>query len=73
MVIEYIDYRKCNCCGTCVLRCPVDVIRINREEKKPVIRYPEECMSCNFCTYQCPRKAIWVGRDRPADNVMAWG
>ena len=38
MVIERIDQELCNGCGICVTTCSVDVIRMDRELKKAVIK-----------------------------------
>jgi len=74
MPIDEIDPDLCNGCGICVKVCPMDVIRIDKERKKAVIKYPEECMLCGFCLEHCPEKAIHISRGyykRPI--ILGWG
>jgi ferredoxin len=42
MSIELIDPELCNGCGICVNSCSVDVIRMDTETEKAIIRYPED-------------------------------
>lgn len=58
-MIEKIDADKCISCGSCVNRCPLDVIRFGTE-KKAYIAYPEDCMTCYICERFCPVGAIYV-------------
>jgi NAD-dependent dihydropyrimidine dehydrogenase PreA subunit len=60
MTIESIDTDLCNGCGICVDTCSADVIRMDDEEKKAVIKYPEDCLSCALCEFECPQNAIYV-------------
>ena len=59
MVAE-IDETKCNGCGVCVDRCPMDVIRIDAKSDKAVIKYSEDCTGCFECELTCPYDAIYV-------------
>lgn len=52
------DLDKCIGCGTCVSTCPRDVFRLNDEEGKSVIAYPEECQTCGMCYMYCPTGSI---------------
>jgi NAD-dependent dihydropyrimidine dehydrogenase PreA subunit len=56
MSIERINPELCDGCGICVNGCPVDVIRMDDESKKAVIRYPEECICRDYCELDCTRK-----------------
>ncbi|MBN2041964.1 MAG: ferredoxin family protein [Spirochaetes bacterium] len=55
-----VDYDKCNGCMACYKACYVDVIRWDRDNKKPIIAYPEECATCSWCELSCPQGAITV-------------
>jgi NAD-dependent dihydropyrimidine dehydrogenase PreA subunit len=72
MVIERIDQELCNGCGICVNTCTVDVIRMDEELKKAVIKYPEECICCAFCELDCPQKAIYVSPEKNTPVMVAW-
>jgi NAD-dependent dihydropyrimidine dehydrogenase PreA subunit len=71
MTLKSIDYDKCERCELRIRRgcpvidsCPTDVLRYDKE-KKPVIRYPEDCHSCFLCEIDCPNKAINVSPEIP--------
>ena len=72
MAIEKIDRELCTGCGQCVLSCPMDVIRMDEEAKKAVIKYPEDCMYCGFCI-DCPEKAITIQPGPKQSVVLGWG
>jgi len=72
MSIERIDPDLCNGCGVCVKGCPVDVIRMDEEKKKAVIKYPEDCMCCDYCELDCPKRAIYVSPVRHASVMVSW-
>lgn len=71
MAIEAIDSALCTGCGLCVRSCPMDVIRMDKENRKAYIRYVEDCMLCGICLEECPKKAIHLVPDRPVP--MGWG
>ncbi|MCD4817102.1 MAG: NADH-quinone oxidoreductase subunit NuoF [Candidatus Cloacimonetes bacterium] len=51
-----IDTDKCNGCGLCSIKCPVDCIPGNREEKYNINQ--EDCVKCGNCMEACPESAI---------------
>ena len=68
-----IDSELCNGCGICVDSCPLDVIRMDEEKKKAVIKYPEDCMMCLFCERDCPVDAIYISPVKLVPPLMCWG
>jgi NAD-dependent dihydropyrimidine dehydrogenase PreA subunit len=50
----------------------VDVIRMDKESNKAVIKYPEECMCCDYCELDCPQDAIYVSPERYVPHMVAW-
>ena len=58
MAIEHIIREKCIGCETCVQSCPMDVIRMNEEDGKAEVTYPEECVVCCICVADCQKDAI---------------
>ncbi len=72
MVIENIDLKLCNGCGICMNSCPMDVIRIDKANKKAVIQYPEECMLCGQCRRFCPTNAVTIGKEKFQPLAVCW-
>mgnify|MGYP001161267124 CR=1 FL=1 len=73
MSLENIDPVLCNGCGICVDSCMVDVIRMDEENEKAVIQYPDDCMSCYFCQQDCPEEAMYVLEVKHPPLFVAWG
>jgi NAD-dependent dihydropyrimidine dehydrogenase PreA subunit len=73
MAVENIDLERCNGCGICVRSCPMDVFRLDREGKKAVIRYPEDCMLCGWCLMDCPEDAVTVTWCKKSPLLLSWG
>lgn len=72
MAISQFNMDTCIRCGMCENFCPVDVIRFDRENRTPVIQYPEDCMLCSMCEVRCPVKAITVTPEKKYDMLLAW-
>ena len=72
MAIEKIDAEKCTGCGQCIEACGVDVIRMDNEAQKALIKYPEDCMVCGYCDLDCPEEAITFTPDKHAPLLVAW-
>ena len=72
MAIERIDQELCTGCGWCVLSCPMDVIRMDKETNKAVVMYVEDCMYCGFCI-DCPEDAITIQPGPKLSVVLGWG
>jgi len=73
MAIEKIDQELCIGCGDCVNSCPMDVIRMDEETGKAVIRYGEDCMICDQCALDCPVDAITVTSSKTSALTLSWG
>ena len=71
MAIEEIDVEKCNGCGQCIEACGVDVIRMDNEAQKALIKYPEDCMVCGYCDLDCPEEAIIFTPDKNAPLMVS--
>lgn len=72
MGIRKIDYQLCTGCGTCIDHCPMDVIRMDDENKKPFIKYLRDCQTCFLCAKDCPEKAIKVTYHRERRIPLPW-
>jgi NAD-dependent dihydropyrimidine dehydrogenase PreA subunit len=59
MIVE-IYKTKCTGCGICIDNCPNDVIKMDVNGEKAVIKYPEDCTGCFGCELKCPSEAIYV-------------
>lgn len=73
MSIERIDTDACTGCGICIENCSMDVIRMDEDKRKAVIKYPEDCILCLFCEYDCPVNAIYVSPEKKMTPLTAWG
>jgi NAD-dependent dihydropyrimidine dehydrogenase PreA subunit len=68
-----IDTKLCTGCGVCVNSCPCDVFRIEKNVKKAVTKYPEDCMLCWLCLNDCPTKAIKIIPENKSLLTLSWG
>lgn len=73
MAIERIDQELCNGCKACVETCPTDCLRIDPDQKKAVVRYPEDCMLCGWCVAVCPKDAVTLTPSKSSPIIVSWG
>lgn len=72
MTIQNIDAKLCDGCGICERSCPMDVIRMDEESGKAVIRYQSDCMACYNCELQCAAGAVSVSPERGLPDLLMW-
>ena len=72
MAIVRADIEACEGCGTCVDTCPCDVFRLDGEEKKSVIAFPEDCQVCHICALYCPTGSITITPEKCVKPQTAW-
>ena len=63
---------KCIGCGECVLACPCDVLRVDTDTQKCVVKYPYDCQLCNLCVYNCPEEALTINSEKAGRLVLGW-
>jgi NAD-dependent dihydropyrimidine dehydrogenase PreA subunit len=73
MSIKQINMEVCTGCGKCIDACAMDVIRMDEETQKAVIKYPEDCMLCLYCEAECPTNAIYVSPELLERPLLSWG
>lgn len=54
--VAYIHENKCNGCGKCKRKCPVDAI--TGILKQPHVVDADECIGCDECVKACPEECI---------------
>ena len=73
MAVQPINEEICTGCGICVASCPMDVIRMDEERGKAVVRYVPDCMVCFNCERDCPEDgAIYVAPERARYIPLPW-
>jgi len=50
----------------------MDVIRMDEEGEKAIIKYPEDCMCCGYCELGCPVSAMYVSPEKYAPLMVSW-
>ncbi|MBN1627043.1 MAG: 4Fe-4S binding protein [Deltaproteobacteria bacterium] len=73
MAVERIDTDRCIGCELCFKTCYADVYRMDREKKKAVVKYPEECVLCCWCIALCPVDAIVFTETKTVPPMTSWG
>lgn len=73
MAIERIDPGLCIGCEQCFNTCYGDVIRMDKETKKAVIKYPQDCVLCGWCFAVCPQDAVFLSPVRTSPLFTSWG
>ena len=73
MAIKKIDKELCIGCGECVKSCSVDVIRMDEDTEKAIIKYPQDCMLCEMCVFFCPTDAITLTPEKNTGVMVSWG
>ena len=63
----------CIGCETCIETCPTDVIRLDPDTEKAVIKYPEDCQICHLCRMYCPVDAITISPEKSIPVIVSWG
>lgn len=62
---------KCNGCGECIGRCPVQVLSMEGSKDGLVTVAFERCIGCGLCTTACPTDALFLQEMRPAEFIPA--
>lgn len=62
-----VNVERCKGCNLCVVACPQDVLRLNKEANAKGYNYsymetPYECTGCTSCALVCPDACITVYR-----------
>ena len=73
MAIRSIITDRCIGCGQCVNSCPADVFVLDKQARKAVVRYPEDCQLCLWCVSVCPRDAIDLTQTSVKPVFTCWG
>ncbi|ADO84044.1 ferredoxin family protein [Ilyobacter polytropus] len=63
---------KCKACGECILACPCDVLRMDKETGLATVKYPDDCQLCNLCVYYCPYDAMELTAEKNGKLVLSW-
>lgn len=64
-----VESEKCNGCGECIGRCPVQVLSMEGSKDGVVTVAFERCIGCGLCTVACPTDALWLKELRAPDFI----
>ena len=53
-----VNRARCTGCGACYRACFVDVIRWDKEARRPRFPYIKDCVQCGHCEIYCKTKAL---------------
>ena len=71
MTIRNYDREKCTVCGICVAACPMDVLRLDENDGKALIKYPKDCVACWGCESFCPQDCFDVSPERGRGEMVS--
>lgn len=71
MTIDSIS--GCIGCGICVQTCPTDVLRLDPDTGKAVIKYVADCQICHLCRMYCPVDCIVIKPEKSIPVIVSWG
>jgi len=72
MTIKMHDIDTCTGCQKCMRVCPMDVFRIDREKKKAIIAFPENCQSCGICYLECRPRSLFMSDEMYAYSITSY-
>jgi ferredoxin len=64
--IPHVEEARCNGCGKCVSRCPVEAMTLvsandpNKPMRKKAVLNEDLCLGCGVCTRVCPTDGMWL-------------
>ena len=65
-----VNQDKCNACGLCVKKCPVDAIIIVEENHKKYAKVDKDrCFGCGVCTRFCSTKTLVLNKRKKRNFV----
>jgi NAD-dependent dihydropyrimidine dehydrogenase PreA subunit len=73
MAIEKIDQEKCIGCEQCFNTCYGGVILMDKDSKKAVAKYPQDCSVCCWCVALCPASAVVFTPTKTSPVFTSWG
>jgi Na+-translocating ferredoxin:NAD+ oxidoreductase subunit B len=59
-----VNPEACTGCGTCVKRCQVGAVRLDRQKKRATVD-TQRCIGCGVCVPTCPKQALSLQEKTP--------